>query len=89
MLDTIGLTAPNLKYLQPLLLLRNNKGSFVRVPPEAAGPAFHSGRPSRGAAFGDLDNDGYTDVIVRHLTNDHAKVLGSLARLAEVRRALR
>ena len=32
---------------------------------------------------------GYTDIIVRHLTNDHAKVLGSLARLAEVRRALR
>jgi len=31
---------------------------------------------------------GYTDVIVRHLTDDHAKVLGSLARLAEVRKAL-
>ena len=32
---------------------------------------------------------GYTDIIVRHLTDDHAKVLGSLTRLAEVRRALR
>ena len=31
---------------------------------------------------------GYTDIIVRHLTNDHAKVLGSLSRLAEVHRAL-
>ena len=31
---------------------------------------------------------GYTDVIVRHLTNDHAKILGSLARLADVRKAL-
>ena len=31
---------------------------------------------------------GYTDIIVRHLTNDHAKVLGSLARLAAVRKAL-
>lgn len=31
---------------------------------------------------------GYTDIIVRHLTNDHSKVLGSLARLAEVRKAL-
>ena len=31
---------------------------------------------------------GYTDIIVRHLTSDHSKVLGSLARLAEVRRAL-
>jgi len=32
---------------------------------------------------------GYTDVIVRHLTDDHPKVLGSLARLAEVRAALK
>lgn len=31
---------------------------------------------------------GYTDVIARHLTDDHPKVLGSLARLAEVRKAL-
>jgi alkanesulfonate monooxygenase SsuD/methylene tetrahydromethanopterin reductase-like flavin-dependent oxidoreductase (luciferase family) len=31
---------------------------------------------------------GYTDIIVRHLTNDHAKVLASLARLREVREAL-
>jgi alkanesulfonate monooxygenase SsuD/methylene tetrahydromethanopterin reductase-like flavin-dependent oxidoreductase (luciferase family) len=31
---------------------------------------------------------GYTDVIVRHLTTDHAKVLGSFARLGEVKRAL-
>jgi alkanesulfonate monooxygenase SsuD/methylene tetrahydromethanopterin reductase-like flavin-dependent oxidoreductase (luciferase family) len=32
---------------------------------------------------------GYTDVIVRHLTNDQSKVLGSLARLREVRTALK
>ena len=31
---------------------------------------------------------GYTDVLVRHLTTDQAKVLGSLKRLAEVRAAL-
>jgi hypothetical protein len=31
---------------------------------------------------------GYTDIIVRHLTNDHVKVLGSLSRLAEVRQAI-
>ena len=31
---------------------------------------------------------GFTDVIVRHLTTDHAKVLASLARLGEVRRTL-
>ena len=38
--------------------------------------------------FRALEPLGYTDIIVRHLTDDHAKVLGSLARLAEVRKAL-
>jgi alkanesulfonate monooxygenase SsuD/methylene tetrahydromethanopterin reductase-like flavin-dependent oxidoreductase (luciferase family) len=32
---------------------------------------------------------GYTDIIVRHITDDQAKILGSLSRLAEVARALR
>ena len=31
---------------------------------------------------------GYTDISVRHLTNDQPKVLGSLERLAAVRAAL-
>ena len=36
-------------------------------------------------AFGKI---GYTDILVRHLTNDQPKVLGSLERLAAVRAAL-
>jgi alkanesulfonate monooxygenase SsuD/methylene tetrahydromethanopterin reductase-like flavin-dependent oxidoreductase (luciferase family) len=40
------------------------------------------------ARFRELEAMGYTDVIARHCTNDHAKVLGSFARLGEVRRAL-
>jgi alkanesulfonate monooxygenase SsuD/methylene tetrahydromethanopterin reductase-like flavin-dependent oxidoreductase (luciferase family) len=36
-------------------------------------------------SFGEL---GYTDILVRHLTNDQPKVLGSLERLAAVRAAL-
>jgi len=35
-----------------------------------------------------LGSMGYTDVIVRHFTSDHARVLASFARLGEVRRAL-
>jgi len=38
--------------------------------------------------FGALAALGYTDVIIRHLTNDQPKVLGSLSRLAKVRAAL-
>jgi len=33
-------------------------------------------------------NIGYTDILVRHLTNDQPKVLGSLERLAAVRASL-
>jgi alkanesulfonate monooxygenase SsuD/methylene tetrahydromethanopterin reductase-like flavin-dependent oxidoreductase (luciferase family) len=36
-------------------------------------------------AFGEI---GYTDILVRHLTNDQLKVLGSLQRLAAVRAAV-
>jgi alkanesulfonate monooxygenase SsuD/methylene tetrahydromethanopterin reductase-like flavin-dependent oxidoreductase (luciferase family) len=38
--------------------------------------------------FAELAALGYTDVIVRHLTNDQPKVLGSLTRLRKVREAL-
>ncbi|MBV9376833.1 MAG: hypothetical protein JO320_17560, partial [Alphaproteobacteria bacterium] len=31
---------------------------------------------------------GYTDILVRHLTNDQPKVMGSLGRLSAVRAAL-
>lgn len=40
---------------------------------------------ARFRALGEL---GYTDVIVRHLTNDQPRVLASLGRLEQVRRAL-
>jgi alkanesulfonate monooxygenase SsuD/methylene tetrahydromethanopterin reductase-like flavin-dependent oxidoreductase (luciferase family) len=40
------------------------------------------------AQFHVLGELGYTDIIVRHLTNDQPKVLGSLDRLGKVRAAL-
>ncbi len=40
------------------------------------------------AQFNSLGELGYTDVIVRHLTNDQPKVLGSLERLEKVHAAL-
>jgi enediyne biosynthesis protein E4 len=66
-LDTIEATAPNLKYLQPPLLMRNMKGGFARVPAQVAGSAFQVARPGRGAAFGDIDDDGDIDIVVSNI----------------------
>jgi hypothetical protein len=60
-MDTIEKTAPNLRYLQPPLLLRNTSGRFARVVP---GDVFQGEWAGRGAAFGDLDDDGDVDIVV-------------------------
>jgi len=60
-MDTIEKTSPNLRYLQPPLLLKNENGRFVRV---VAGDVFKTEWAGRGAAFGDIDNDGDVDIVV-------------------------
>lgn len=71
-LDTIEKTNPYLKHKQPPLLMLNTGKGFVNVS-ATTGPAFDNPSVGRGAAFGDLNNDGQTDVVMATL--DGAPVL--------------
>jgi len=67
-LDTIEKTTTYLKYKQPPLLLRNagpvkDRWTFQNVS-SSAGAAFNTPLAARGAAFGDLDNDGDIDIVL-------------------------
>lgn len=62
-LDNVDTLEPGIAYRQPPLLAINERGRFVDVS-ERAGPAFQVPVAGRGAAFGDLDNDGDMDVVV-------------------------
>ncbi len=65
-LETASLGA-SLPYRQRKLLYRNlGNGAFADVGTQA-GPALMEKRVSRGAAFGDLDNDGDVDVVINDL----------------------
>ena len=62
-LDTIEKTSAYLKYKQTPLLMRNTGKGFVSIS-ATAGEPFLKPIAARGAAFGDLDNDGDTDIVI-------------------------
>jgi hypothetical protein len=62
-IDTIQLNYPNLRYREPLLLMRNTGHGFVDVSADS-GKVFQEALVGRGMATGDLDNDGRIDVVV-------------------------
>ena len=63
-MDNIEVTTPNIRYLQPPLLLHNVAGHFASVD---GGASMKKLRAGRGAAFGDLNGDGRIDVVVTNL----------------------
>lgn len=62
-MDNIERTQPAVKYREPMALWRNLEGKFVDASSDAGG-AWMKARAARGAAFGDVDNDGLMDVVV-------------------------
>jgi enediyne biosynthesis protein E4 len=57
-LDNVEKIDPSLHYLEPTLLAMNHDGRFEPANPGTSAPVA-----ARGAAFGDLNNDGSIDVV--------------------------
>lgn len=58
-MDNVGVIDPSLHYLEPPLVALNHGGRFEQVDSGSSRPVA-----GRGAAFGDLNNDGATDVVM-------------------------
>ena len=67
-LDNVEKIDPSLHYLEPPLLALNRNGRF-----ESVNPGTDTRWAFRGAAFGDLNNDGWIDVVTTVL-GGHAQV---------------
>jgi enediyne biosynthesis protein E4 len=88
-MDNIQITHPEMRYLEPPLLLHNVHGKFIGTGADA-GPAFQVPRAARGVAFGDLNNDGAIDVVMncnnsapvvlenQHVSNNHWLIVNTI-----------
>jgi enediyne biosynthesis protein E4 len=63
-LDNIELFHAETRYAEPKLLYRNNGRGIFENMSDTAGPDLQLPRVSRGAAVGDVDNDGDQDILI-------------------------
>jgi hypothetical protein len=76
-MDNISLLNPARRYEEPVSVFRNSgNGKFVDVTANSGATSIEGAH--RGAAFGDLDNDGRTDAVVSVL-NGPAKVFHNVS----------
>jgi len=62
-MDNIEITEPRLRYRESPLLLKNERNRFRDVS-ALCGSGFRNPIAARGAAFGDLNNDGLVDIAI-------------------------
>jgi hypothetical protein len=65
-LDNVELTLPGIRYSEPPVMIRNNRGILEDVSARSGAP-FQVPHASRGVAFGDIDNDGVIELAVNVL----------------------
>lgn len=61
--DAVETRNAGISYRQPILLMHNLAGTKMENVSAKAGPAFSKKYSARGLAVGDLNNDGYPDVV--------------------------
>lgn len=70
--DMVESQASRVKYKEPLLIFDNINGRYKNVSAQS-GEVFSKDFPARGAAFGDIDNDGDIDILI--INNGEAPLL--------------
>ncbi len=64
--DNRRLLGQPIDYEEPPLLHRNIDGKRFKLSTRGVGPYFDAKHVGRGAAFGDIDDDGDIDIVVNH-----------------------